>query len=241
MKTKKIFLLATLLVGVSALTSCMPPSPVDLTECTSNCTDVMIAGRLYVKADLQPIVNAWVDVRFIRKTLMGHPDDQTMMASVKSDSSGIFRVNIKVDTTWFKDYSLYVSFNRNSIANEDVFLCGDTKDFSSFDKKNLENILFEFYYLDSLTINVQQTTTDSIEYLHISHGYENPNFGLNCYEHHYYQGKIPNDLSLQRKVAVDTYTKIRWGKKVFGKDKVEYEEAAIFCEKNHKNVYVINI
>jgi hypothetical protein len=214
--------------------SCIIPADRDLPECTGNCVDVAIGGKLYVKTDGKVLSGVPINVTFIRNSL-DFSKPSYMVASGMSNNNGTFNFRVTIDTSMFESYNLYVEaiIDSNYIAVDN-----GEKPFYSFDRKSFENINFEFYYKANLTIKFEKTSNDSIEHFHFERSY-----GIGTtWDFDYHASLIDAGIyfpqTIQTETAADMYTRINWKNKIVGKDYTDYVDS-IICTKNESNLYII--
>jgi hypothetical protein len=204
-------------------------------KCTGNCIDIIIGGRVYAVPDGAAFPNVSVDVFWGGTQFMSLATYR--VASGKTDNNGYFSFNANINPGWFKDYILHANITVEADTNYITDSYTNRKLFSNLNIAELQNINFKFYRKTNLTIKLERTQKDSIEYLNVTHEFGSGIF-YSDYAHHINNGDFPTSEVIKIKTAANVYTKITWNKEVGGVSNIQTD--SLFCTKNGDNVYNLN-
>jgi hypothetical protein len=231
MKTKKPLLVLALLGCMYALFSCIYPEIKDVPDCTGNCVDVTISGKLYVKTDGTEISNIPIEAFWYQKECdYCHP--YYTVASGVSGSDGTFSFKTTIDSTFFQNYELRIVVV--DYPNSYVMKNSGIKYFNRLDVVALQNMKFEFYYVTHLIVKLNRILSDSSDVvtinLHLDDGSKYTQLGN--------YNLINNGDSVGiYNIAADIYTKIWWWDQAISK-KIYLD--SIICTRNGPNVFIID-
>ena len=236
MKTKIFIKQVILLINMSCFfISCEKEY---LPDCTSgNCVNTNIKGSLYVKPTGEKLSNILVEVSFVYKNTMWFVVPHKVVSG-KTDKNGIFNFNVTIDTTYFKEYSLWVRIPQleNYISVHNISLDYISMWFYDYDADVLQNIHFEFYKKAILTINLNRTQMDDFDYFYLSYSYDG-NIGF--YAITMPDLKFTTNEIFQLETAADIYTTIWWTKRL-KEETIDYKTDSLICKQNRDNIFNLN-
>ncbi|MDR0231793.1 MAG: hypothetical protein LBI82_06705 [Dysgonamonadaceae bacterium] len=230
-------LLLLVIVLAQLLVSC---SEIDQVVTGKDCVDVVISGSLQIQPDGMPLADIPVRVIWIEKVLFWNTNYRVTSGNTTSDGRFVF--NTQLDTSLFRGWKLYVripsSYLENYVTSDNIWNSYYiNRDFTHFDRTQLQNVIFDFYHKADLKIKFTKTSGEQINSFSISYNFD----GKDNVAKWYSNGGYPLCDSVIVRTAADVTTTVTSWKIVSTDDSTEEHSVSysLMCKKDANNVIEI--
>lgn len=205
---------------------------VEVSNCEGNCKNVYVKGFIYDKTTSQPVENMTIRIIWNKPPSGWFSGPTPFTYIVKTNSQGLFGVNIKADTT-LTNYKLGISLFAESPIFDKYFPAGLTGSF--------QNNIIGVYPKTNLKINLHRVSSDSFIFSSFNtYSNEESSFGYPNFGHMFLGNEhIPNDTTINGEAIANIFIKIKKTKKL-PLSSITTSVDSIICLPNTTTVYNIN-
>ena len=201
-------------------------------ECTGNCAEITIIGKVVNATNKQGIANVPIQINW-QESGFGFFNFSLKFANTKTDNQGQFKISKEIDKAKFKTYYLQVDAD---IPEGFIDYYGQNKKKADYinQYQPVTDIRLEIYPEAPLTIKLVRNQNDNLKFLSLNYSYHRP-YGAGVF----ISTNSTNDTTFNVKTAANVYTKIEWSKN-YGPGQTSTFVDSILCSPSKTNVFTIN-